>query len=77
MVEFKIAIDEKWIPVLEALAKYEGLGSIEDALGLLLTERIEDLEHRFDDPLIGMLNSGREDVSERDEDLLYGNWKPD
>jgi hypothetical protein len=71
MAEFKVTVSEDLLPVLEALAKIRGLSSIEEVLSTLLADQLAELEESKKDPLIGLM-SGPGDLSERNEDVMYG-----
>jgi hypothetical protein len=76
MAEFVVSLDEDMQGVVEAIARLKGV-TVQEVLRDLLSESLETLRTRLNDPMIGAFASGRSDISERDEELLYGGWQPD
>lgn len=69
MAEFKITVDEKLMPYVDAISKLRGI-SIEEVLGTLVNDQLLSLikeREAFDG-----LFDGPADLSERDEEYLYG-----
>jgi hypothetical protein len=76
MVEFTVSIDDNVLEVLEILAHLKGV-TVEEYLRGMLLEDIARIQRRLNDPMVGAISSGRSDVSERDEEILYNEWEPD
>jgi hypothetical protein len=76
MVSVTVQIDEDVHEVLQEIADMKEI-SIEEVLRTMLVEDLARIKRRMNDPIIGMFSSGRSDVSEHDEDIMYENWKPD
>jgi len=38
---------------------------------------IDGIKRRKNDPIIGIIDSGQTDISERDEEILRAEWRPD
>jgi hypothetical protein len=69
MAEFKITIDERWIPYLEAMSKVRGI-SMEDALSAFLVEKLDELISEGE-TFTGLFE-GPGNLSERNEEIMYG-----
>jgi hypothetical protein len=76
MVTLTVTIDEELHEVIRIAAKLADV-SVEDYLRVLMEHSIDDIKARMDDPVIGMIEGGRSDLSERDEELLQRGWQPD
>jgi hypothetical protein len=76
MFSVTVEVDKDVYDVLKTIAEIKGV-SVGDVLRDMVTEDLERIKRRMNDPIIGMFSSGRSDVSENDEDIMYGNWKPD
>jgi hypothetical protein len=76
VVELSISIDDEVLEVLETLARLKGV-TIEEYLCGRLLDDIARIRRRLHDPIIGAISSGRSDVSEHDEDILFSEWEPD
>lgn len=72
MVRVTVEVDEEVYEVLETLAEMQG-GTVSDVLHNMVVEDLDRIKARLNDPIIGMFDSGRTDVSERDADIMYGN----
>jgi hypothetical protein len=74
MAEYKITVDQKLMPYIEALSKLRGI-SIEEVLSTVVNEQLLSLikeRESFDG-----LFDGPGDLSERDEEYLYGKRQDD
>jgi hypothetical protein len=76
MADFTVTVDEDIIDVLKAMAKLKGI-TVEQVLSDMLTQTLEQIKARMNDPIIGMFESGEGDISERVEDILRNEWRPD
>lgn len=76
MADYTISIDQDMQDVIEAIARLKGI-SFQDALRDIVARSLDEIRADMKDPMIGLFHSGRDDVSEHDEDILYGGWKPD
>ncbi len=76
MSEVTFSVDEELYETLKMAASLRGV-SIDALLREMLTEPLDELRARMNDPMIGMFKSGRGDLSEHDEEILQAGWKPD
>jgi len=76
MADFTISVDEEVLEVLMTVAKYRKV-KVEDLLREIVLEDIEGIKRRMNDPIIGIIDSGQTDISERDEEILRSEWRPD
>jgi hypothetical protein len=74
MTEYRISIDEKLLPFIEAIAQLRGI-SVEEALSTLVTEQLVELIR--DREQFNGLFDGPGTLSEHDEDILYVNRQAD
>jgi hypothetical protein len=74
MVSITVSIEEEVLEVLRTLADHRGVPP-EDILREMLVGQLSDLKARMADPVIGVLHSGRSDLSERYEEFLLEEWK--
>lgn len=75
MVTLNIPDNPELIRELEAIAAQQGI-SLESLIQQLLEDYISNRISRRRDPIVGIFDSGQDDVVERLEDLL-GGWQPD
>lgn len=71
-VKIEIEIEKEIFEAIEFIAQRRGI-SITDMLKELTVEDLARMKTRLQDPMIGSIDSGRTDVSERDEELLFKN----
>jgi hypothetical protein len=76
MAEYTITIEDEILEVLKIRAKLEGV-TIPDLLQEILADSLEEIRQKMTDPLIGIVDSGKGDLSERDEEIMYGNRRQD
>jgi len=74
MVNVTVAIDEELHEVIKIAARLNGV-SVEAYLRGLVEDSIGDIKTRMNDPIIGMVEGARSDLSERDEELLQSGWQ--
>ena len=75
MVNVTVAIDEELHEVIKIAARLKGV-SVDAYLRGLVEDSIGDIKTRMNDPIIGMVEGARSDLSERDEELLQSGWQP-
>jgi hypothetical protein len=76
MVTISLSINEELHEVIKIAAMLAGV-SVEDYLSGLMEHSIEEIRARMNDPVVGMIEGGPSDLSERDEELLQSGWQPD
>lgn len=67
--------DKALIVQLEAIAEREGI-SVDTLVQQLLRNYVDSRSPRCDDPIVGLFDSGQDDIVDRHEDIL-NEWQPD
>lgn len=75
-ITIDVEIEEEVMEVLQAMAVMQKI-TVEEVLRGMVAENLQRIKERMNDPIIGMINSGRSDISEHDEDILQAGWRPD
>jgi len=77
MAEVKITISDELMNVMQTLAEIHGVSVEQALLDALKHSSIEEMEERLRSPMIGILEGGEPDISQRDEEILNAGWEPD
>jgi hypothetical protein len=76
MATINVTIDDDLLEVIEDLAKAREI-TVEEVLKDVIAGQLGRMRARMKDPMIGLFDSAEPDLSERDEEILRAEWKPD